>query len=349
FGAKADTPSFDSYPAFLEATISGDSIYVPAGSYYLSKPLTLCNQNLYGDGMFRSFIINTSAKASDSVLMLSRTCAVEDINIGFDKKLLTGNELQGTRVGILTGGGRNPSWSLQRGSQINRVRIENVGTAIYSPANDGYESFSVAYTNMEIDNFTYRGIDFQSPIRTGNYFCNIYIKSDYTVDSMFNYEGEESETSIQQLNLEHTRVKRAALSLSGCRALDLSSIHIEGVILTKNDTSFIYLNNTSGSIGAVSVYYTGIGDSVGETSSTVTRASLFEIDNSQYDVGNSATTLPLKLAINTLHVKGLNNTHIPLHGERYGLSVVPGFKFFKRSDRAAGAYNIDIYNYVWYT
>lgn len=337
-GAKADVPSYDSYPAFAAAVLSGKSIYVPKGAYYLSHTISLMNQNLFGDGMYQSYIYSTDPSENAAVISLARTCSVRDLTIGFAQGIVTGDETEGQRVGILTGDG---NYSLQRGSEIKCVNIDGTGTAIYGPAKDGYESFSVTYDTLEIQNFSFRGIDFQSSIRTGNIYRNIYMMSaKYTVDCLFNLAGEESECTIEQLNIEHTNVSRAAVSLVGCRALDLASLHIEGILLKGIGADFIYLSETSGRIGALSVYYTGID---------AKNCSLIEINSNRYSVYNISYETLTKLKIETLHLKGMNDTNQALHGRRNGMNDVDGFTFIKRTSSAAGAYTVTIENYTYFT
>lgn len=351
YGVEPNLWGVDQYDKFKEAIDTGKSIYVPAGYYYVSKSLKLRNQNLYGDGMFQTFIISIADNDYAPVLSLGRTSSVEDLFIGFDSKLITGEEQWIQRIGIITGddydGG---SWCLQRGSQINRVGIGDVGTGICScdlNNREGYTSFSVSYTNLEIRDFSYRGIDFTAKTRTGNVFSNIYMNSKYEVDALFNMEGEESETSITQLNLEHTKVKRAAISLEGCRALAISTLHIEGILLSQEGAAYVFLENTAGTIEALSVYYTAID---------ANNCSLIRIGDGLYDIHEDWQQTPpsvmSKIRIGTLHVKGLHNPNTGIHGNdrtTIGLNDVVGFNFIKRASGAQGDYKVIIYNYVYYT
>lgn len=351
YGAKPDEWGVDDTDAFLAAIATGKSVYVPAGYYFVSQGLKLRNQNLYGDGMYQTFIISTTDNLYMPVLSLGRTASVEDLTIGFKTEIITGEEQWIQRIGIITGDDyESGSWCLQRGSQINRVGIADVGTGICScdlKNREGFTSFSVSYTNLEIRDFSYRGIDFTSETRTGNVFSNIYMNSKYTVDCLFNMEGEESETSITQLNLEHTKVKRAAMSLVGCRALAISTLHIEGILLSAEDSAYIYLANTSGSMEAVSVYYSAVDANY---------CSLIKIGDAVYDINAEWQTDPpavlSKLRIGTLHLKGLHDPNEGIHGTDRpfkGLNDLVGFKFIKRVANAKGNYKVTIDNYVYFS
>ena len=204
----------------------------------------------------------------------------------------------------------------------------------------------MAYTNLELQDFSFRGIDFVSKTRTGNVFSNIYMRSDHIVDSLFNMEGEESETTIIQLNLEHTKVSRAAISLDGCRALALSTLHIEGIELVEEDATFIYLENSSGRMDAVTVYYTAVD---------AADCSLFKIGDAVYDINESWQTEPpatlSKMIVGTLHLKGIHDPNVGIHGSRPdpGLNGLENFLFAEREANALGPYKLKIENYVYYT
>ncbi len=351
YGVEPNLWGVDQYDKFQQAIDTGKSIYVPAGYYYVSQSLKFRNQNLYGDGMQQTYIISITTDLYEPVICVGRSCAVEDIFIGYDSKIITGEETYIQRVGIITGDDYDgESWCLQRGSQINRVCISDVGTGILSADmnnREGYTSFSVSYTNLEIRDFSYRGIDFTAKTRTGNVFSNIYMNSKYEVDCLFNMEGEESETSITQLNLEHTKVKRTALSLEGCRALAVSTIHIEGIELGTEGASFVYIKNSAGTIESLTMYYCAVD---------ANNCSLIEIGDGLYDIHETWQQSPpavmSKLRIGNLHLKGIHDPNTGIHGTwrtTIGLNDLVGFNFIKRTNGAQGDYKVIIYNYVYYT
>ncbi|WMT39580.1 glycosyl hydrolase family 28-related protein [Paenibacillus sp. D2_2] len=331
----------DDTVAFQQAIATGKSVFVPAGVYHVQDTLQIQNQNLVGAGMFVTQIVASNPGVKAPVLKAGRTSVVADLGLSFQADLITDREAAGERVGIYT----SAQWSLQRGSTIRNVRISDVGTAIYSP--NGAESFSVTYDTLEIENFSYRGIDFSSDIRTGNVFNNIYLKSSRPhVDVPFALTGEESEVSITQLNVEHTKVNTAIL-LEGVYGLAASTIHIEGVTLRNPNSGYITLDGSTGSIESLSVYYSPIEQQ---------RVSLIQLGDSTYDIGNSfkpetAATAAF-LRVGTLHVKGLNDPNADLHGAKAGglnQSDASGFVFFDRPQTAVGKYTVQLDNYVWYT
>ncbi|MFD0714282.1 glycosyl hydrolase family 28-related protein [Paenibacillus sp. GCM10027626] len=340
FGAVPND-NMDDTEAFKRAIATGKSIYVPAGTYHVNETLQIQNQNLIGSGMFVSTIVSRAKNVKAPIIKAGRTTSISDLNLQFDSSLITDQEGEGERVAIYTG----QQWSLQRGSTIRNVRIENVGTAIYCPDGQGAESFSVTYDTLEIENYSYRGFDFRSKLRTGNVYRNIYILSNRpNVDIPFALTGEESEAVIDQLNVEHSKVN-TAIHLEGVYGLSASTIHIEGVTLRKPDTGYITFNNSAGSIGSLSVYFSPIeqqGVSIVRLGDSLYKSGIdsFQPENAGY------------LRIGTLNVKGLNDPNVQLHGAKSGGLNRPdaaGFVFFDRPANARGDFALQLDHYMWYT
>ncbi|QJD86169.1 glycosyl hydrolase family 28-related protein [Cohnella herbarum] len=342
YGAIPDD-DMDDTAAFKQAIAAGKSIFVPAGTYHVNETLQFQNQNLIGSGMFVSTIVARIADPKAPILKAGRSSVVADLNLGFDNGLVTNQEAEGDRVGIYTGA----QWSLQRGSSVRNVRIQNVGTALYSPEGLGAESFSVTYDTLEIENFSYRGIDFRARNRTGNVFNNIYMNSNRpNIDVAFALTGEESETVINQLNVEHMKVNTAVL-LDGVYALSASTVHIEGVTLRNADSGYVTVNNSSGSIGSLTVYYAPIEKN---------GVSIVRIGNNRYATGMTSFQPDTVgyLRIGTLHAKGLNENDptSETHGAKVGgltRADASGFVFFDRPANALGDYSVQLDNYVWYS
>jgi len=331
----------DDTEAFKQAIATGKSIFVPAGTYHVKETLEIQNQNFVGSGMFVTTIVSRAANVKAPILKAGRSSVVADLNLQFDASLITNQEGEGDRVGIYTGA----QWSLQRGSTIRNVRIDNVGTAIYCPDGQGAESFSVTYDTLELENFSYRGIDFRSTLRTGNVFSNIYMNSNRpNIDIPFSLTGEESETVIHQLNIEHMKVN-TAIQLDGVYALSASTIHIEGVTLRNPNSGYVTVNNSGGSIDSLTVYYSPLEQS---------RSSIVKLGNSRYESGMSSYQPEISgyLRIGTLHVKGLNDPNVQLHGSKVGglnRADASGFVFFDRPANAVGDFTVQLDNYIWYT
>ena len=342
WGAIPDSGT-DCTDIFESALQTGRSVLVPAGTYIVSRPLSLMNQNLVGEGILSTRIISRCPDPWQPVIRAVRSCRISDIGFGFDEGILTGQEKRGERVGLLTG---NDGMPLQRGSALRNVRIEETGTAIYSTGPDSCESFSVTYDALEICDFIYRGFDFCANNRTGNVYSNIYLHSRYDVDCLFNLETCESETNIIQLNVEHTRC-RTAVRLVGIRALHATSIHMEGITLTQPGSSFLFLEGTAGTIENMSVYYSSI---LAKNCRLVTFGdTLFDIrqDWAWYYPDNLHS-----LTIGCLHLSGLNDParHIyPAIEDGLHNAGCQGFLFFCKEETGHSPLYLAVENYVWYT
>lgn len=343
YGARSEK-GFDNADAFEAALEAGATVYVPEGEYEISRGLKLINQRLVGEGSMRTRIICTDPSESAAVIRAGRSSVIEHLSIGFLPELITGKEKRGERVGLLTGiPGRS---MLQRGSSVRCVRIDTVGTGIYSAREDESESFSVTYDTLEIANFTFRGVDFCALNRTGNVFSNLYIYSHYEADTLFCLETEESEVAIHQLNIEHTRC-RYGVRLVGVRAFAISTLHFEGLTLTDPDGAMLHIEGSAGSIESMSVYYCSI---------IKPDCCMVQLGNTHYDICKDwAQIIPGQLdyvRIGVLHLKGLNDPNEAIYHVRYnGLleSQARGFQFFRQTEGAQGVYRVQIDHYAYYT
>jgi len=228
------------------------------------------------------------------------------------------------------------------------MRFFNCGTGICSSDWENSVSSSVTYDTLEIVNFSYRGVDFSARNRTGNVFSNIYIYSQkYMVDTCFSMDTEESETSIHQLNVEHTHC-RYGIRLRGVRAAAASSIHAENLFLESPRSAVMLIENSSVIIEALSVYYIGICQR---------DSRLIELGDAVYDIEHDwATYYPENtgyLKIGTLHVKGLNDPWFKHKNDwpHRGMNWPEGrdFLFFGRRQNARGVFRVQVDQYIWYT
>ncbi len=348
YGARSNSFQ-DETEAFKKALKTSMSVYVPEGIYYISETLELNNQNFIGSGIFTTQLVSINPDIMAPIIKAGRSCVIADILIKYKEGLLTGKENDGERVGIETS---SNIWALQRGSTIRNVRIEEIGTAIYAKEHNTNKPmlngpFSVHFDSIEITNFSYRGIDFKSTNRIGNVFTNIFMNSNKPqVDSMISLEGEDSEIIFNHIILDRTKCK-TAINFRDVRTFTVTSFHIEGVCVSEPRGSMIKLNNSSGIIDILSIYYCPID---------YNNISIITIDDGVYNVNQEwAPIYPNTetfLKIHTLHVKGLNDPPWDYFGRRVeGLyrKEAYGFNFFYRSLDAEGEYNVELDNYIWYT
>ena len=344
FGAKPDT-DLDHSAIIEKALETCGNLYFPKGTYKISRPIRLKSQCIFGDGPKQTAIRQTSREADAAVICAGGGfCRIEGLTFGFDDGIVDGSETTGQRVGLLTGNDGYLSW----GSSVRNARINQCGTGIFSCEEKQAVSFSVTYDTLEISEFSYRGVDFIATNRTGNVFQNIYIFSKkYTVDTLFSLDTEESETTIQQLNLEATHCRYGA-RLRGVRAGAISGIHAECLFLEKADGAVLYVENSSIAIEGLSVYYTGLYHP---------ESRLIELGDGIYDIGKDWADFKPEnigyLRIGTLHLKGMNDPWVPDRSSwpHRGLQweEVKDFLMFYRRPNAKGPFRVQVDSYGWYT
>lgn len=107
------------------------------------------------------------------------------------------------------------------------------------------------------------------------------------------------------------------------------------------------VNNSSGSIGSLTVYYAPIEKN---------GVSIVRIGNNRYATGMTSFQPDTVgyLRIGTLHAKGLNENDptSETHGAKVGgltRADASGFVFFDRPANALGDYSVQLDNYVWYS
>jgi hypothetical protein len=196
--------------------------------------------------------------------------------------------------------------------------------------------------------------------RTGNVYTNIYINNHGFIqeglpdrvrcNQGFMLEGEESECTIEQLNVEHLTAYQP-IYLLNVLGLFASAIHLEGVRCIDNYQPFVYISKTMGNIENISFYYTRHknGQSLikfGDVQDTSTETDIFG--------GVKGLT------IGNLICKGLNRPDRDTYG--YGTeypvtastissrSTTTGFRFIDResaSDRYI--FRLKSYNWITYT
>ena len=243
----------DDTEAFQMAAYINKPIFVPAGVYQITKTIELDSLVLMGAGSELSIIEADLAVTTDPIVKADRTSEVRDICLSYKEGLVTGKERVGERVAIYPGGIR---WTLQRGSTISNVKMQNVGTGIYAPSTKVAEEvcpFSVTFESVSVIDFSFRGFDFQTEGRTGNVFRNLYFSSGkYSADSAFYTRGSESEMDICELTIEDSKLK-TPISFVHLYAISATNINVISTELTKSNTAFLYIENSAGYIEGLNI------------------------------------------------------------------------------------------------
>lgn len=346
YGANPNS-FLDDTEAFIKAIATGKSVYVPSGIYYVSETLKIENQNFVGAGFFATQIVSINTKKNEPILMAGRSCVISDMLFRYKEGIVTGDEKEGERVVIYT---RSDNWPLQRGSSIRNVHIESCGTALYLPRDYiGGGPFCVDHSNLEIADFSFRGIDYGAIHRIGNIYSNIFMQSRYNVDSMIHFDGDSTNITMSTITLLYSRCKRAVISLNNVRGCHISSIHIGNVSVTEDERGFIELHNSSVEIGAFSINYIPI---------EAQRLSLFRIYDAGYDLCDhqrievKPTDQILKIV--NLDICGINDPSALEIFPNFQIKGLNGpqnreFSFITRKDNSIGNYYVSIENYSYFT
>ena len=342
YGAKPNS-FLDDTEAFKMALATGNGIFIPSGVYYVSDTLALENQNMIGAGPFASQIVSICTDPSKPIIRAGRTCVLADFLVKYKEGIVTGTEGEGERVAIWASGS---NWPLQRGSSIRNIRIEEVGTCLYAP-DDTLSPFDVLHESLELNEFSYRGIDYRARNRLGNVYINIYASSSKPhVDCLMAFENDCSEISMHQITLMHTVCHRAVLRFSGAKTFHISTLHIGDVRLAKPGLGMIEMEGSSGEIRELNVYYSPICEP---------GLSLVSLGNARYlteewappNLGNT-----FYLRIGVFQTVGLNDPTVgPYPAERRGIrpDLVKDFRFIARQPGSEGVYVVEVDHYSYYT
>ena len=148
-------------------------------------------------------------------------------------------------------------------SIFNGLLIDNVHSGFYSNGN----IYSCTFSNIWINKYSYAAIYLNATGATGCVFSNIYTTNweDYsTLTRKTAYYGifikGYSECIMQQINIEHTRL-RCGILINNCSNIKINSIHFEGFIGTDQYNGFIDANLSSVIIGNWTIAFSGSNSS----------------------------------------------------------------------------------------
>ncbi len=323
------------------------TVYLAGGSYAVGSTLAWDNATLVGNndrGTARTVILGLSASipVGQAVVAPGRSSTVRAVQIAYDT--LTGTETQDQRVGLDT---RGLALTLQRGSVIDEVVFDNVGTAI---SDYGTGEFSVTYGTLEIGSHSYRGVDIRGTSRTGSVWLNLYINggATYTPEGGFCITGQGAGGFIGQLNVEHAAYSGYPVRLEGLQGLVINSLHIEGVDCTTTSFGYLGLDSASVTIQSLNVLNTRMSTD----NTAVVRLARAAYQSTAVSPLLTTVSTTSNLKIGKLHLKGLaspSNTIYPSYPVgRTGVRNCPGFNVFKR-DTAFTDQNwlVEVDDYLW--
>ena len=303
---------------------SGKDRRLSEGVFLIIAPLEIETGELCGAGNDKTVIVADFDDAELPMIYDGGTNKLADLSLEYREGLITGNEKSRQRVAIYT----TKYWQLQKGACVRNVSIRNVGTGILSarrknPTDPGCTAFSVMFDNITITDFSYRGFDFVSPVRTGNIYRNINISSGkFICDSAFyfGYEdhiAEESESDITSLKIYDT-IAKCPLVLGGARALVADEITLDNVKTLDKD--FIIWSKSSGSIEKLII----------KNSKFIPNGNLFKIGSTEFVSMNTLNYL----RIGTLDLENIDN-------------LQDGFKLFDRCEEYSDDFFVKVENYCY--
>ena len=347
FGAKGDGVTDDT-EAILKATKSMYTndrfgIFFPRGVYIVSDTISIKNKCIVGESRIGAIINSVCSDSDKPIIAIGGISKISDITVRYDESVECYTINPNQFVGIRTCDSSNER--LSKTGSINNVSITNTGTGI---SDGGIGCFSVEFKNIKISNFSYAGVHMTGKTRTGNVWSNIYIDSmEKTCITGFWLDGEESECSIDQLNLEHF-IGNTAVGLHNVLGYKIGTIHIEGVEIRNDWQGYIDISNSSGSIGVCTFYYTRLHKTGGH---------LFRLREGQTIISNQDTLYKdthSYLKIGVLHCKGLNRPDGGMYphitAEQKTLNNSPSFTFFFRDsgyDLESNNFYVEIEEYKW--
>jgi hypothetical protein len=335
--------------AMTAALAYSATVYLAGGIYAVGSTLAWDNATLIGNndrGTARTKIQGTAAAipVDNAIVAPGRSSTIRAIQIGYDT--LTGTETQDQRVGLDC---RGLTQTLQRGSVIDEVVFDNVGTAI---SDYGQGEFSVTYGTLEIVRHSYRAVDIRGTSRTGSVWLNVYINggTSYTPEGGFCVTGQGAGGVIGQLNVEHGAYTAYPVRFEGLQGLVINSLHLEGIDCTTSGFGYVGLDSSSITVHSLNVLNTRM---------TTDNTAVIRLARAGYQstaVSPLLTTASLtsNLRIGKLHLKGLaspNNALYPAYpAGRTGVRNCAGFNVFKRDTSYTDLnWLVEVQDYLWST
>lgn len=247
FGATRDDNT-DDYAAFKKALETGKNIYIPQGKFVVSKPIVVEDITVKGAGSAVSQIQGKFDDKSQPIMIVKGKSTVTDIYFLYKNTDINSDEVSAERVGLQIG---DKERGLEAGSEIRNLFFDMVGTAIYCPPDSSCNG--VLFETLEVQHYTYRGVDMQCMNRINNTYSNIYVNDQAyfkCLNAGFALEGSEYGAVLNQINIEHASLLHGMI-LRNVKNFNIGAIHFEGLAISQDDMGMIYAENSSGYIGNI--------------------------------------------------------------------------------------------------
>lgn len=336
FFAKGDGVTDDT-AGVQAACSSGKAVYLPHYYYVASATVTCQNSTIFGAGAKHSGLIGGSAlPLASPILAVGATTTAHDFGISYESGAIADTETAGQRVAIASVVPGTNLFALQRGSALYNLYLSHVGTGIYDDPTA--PMFSVGFRDIEVNDFSFRGTDIEGTSRTGSVWSNIYIVNGRSAaDRGFYMVGDESELSLDQINVEHS-ILNYAVDISNVQGLRAGTIHLEGVQQTGSGTGYVKFSNVSGLVQTMAFLNTRMN---------LTNPGVIELGDATGASSDSHGTADLRIGL--LQTQGLNDPNSGLYPgyTNKGLQNTTGYALLLRPNAAAGIYNFTVDKYIW--
>ncbi|MBC7739000.1 MAG: DUF2793 domain-containing protein, partial [Candidatus Saccharibacteria bacterium] len=349
FAQNVTPGTTDMRAALVTALAYSSTVYLSGGIYAVASTVAWENASLIGNndrGATRSKIQGMAASMAigTAIVAPGRSATIRAVQIGYDT--LTGTETQDQRVGLDC---RGLAQVLQRGSVMDELVFDNVGTAI---SDFGSGEFSVTFGTMEIVRHSYRAVDIRGTARTGSIWLNTYINggTTYTPEGGFCLTGQSTGGMIGQLNIEHGAYSGYPVRIEGLQGLVINSLHLEGVDCTTSGFGYVGLDSTSVTILSANILNTRMSSD----NTAVFRLARAGYQSTVVSPLLTTTSQTSTLTIGKLHVKGIaapNTTLYPAYPTgRTGVRNCAGFNLFKRDTSWTDSnWLVEVQDYLWST
>lgn len=194
----------DDTDAFEKAIAKNIAVYVPAGVYYISRPLAFNNQNLFGDGEAATHIVGTVSDKNAPIIYVGGSSTVSMLSFSYDTGLVSGKEAKNERVAISCGA----SVGFGPGGGLEHISVSNAGTAVRSDNSDGFGCNNCCFEGVSLDKITFCGFDFTVNAGYGSVFRQIEM-IDSTAKSVMTFKGSGGTDQVLQLSVRNCNLDYA--------------------------------------------------------------------------------------------------------------------------------------------
>ncbi|AHF10361.1 MULTISPECIES: hypothetical protein [Dehalobacter] len=225
----------DDYAVLATILTNYDCLFMPANTTFkITDTLNFEGKTVLGADRLTSKIIQDTL--TKPVVYIGGVCHIADLYIGHSSlpssPLATGLEVGST---------------VQDGSVIERLYLENNSDGIFNSDSNNYNVFSTTIRDLRITRFNHSGLWLGGLGNTGCYISNVYLVNwdDYNAGTKLSadcgvYLRGYTDGIIGQLNIEHGYYDQGLVTVV-CDNLKFNSLHFEGYVANVDYNGMIYV------------------------------------------------------------------------------------------------------------